>query len=72
MFNQDVEKLELSHIIGRNVKWSGHLENSLVVSQSIYKVTIYTAIWLLVIHTKEIKTHSHRSMNISVHSSIIP
>ena len=61
-FGEDVEKLEPSIIAGRNVKWCSHFGKQSGNSSIIYtELTYDSAIPLLWIKTREMKTYIHKT-----------
>lgn len=70
---QDVEKLEFSYIVGRNVKWSSHFGKS--VWQFFKELNIklpydpVTPLSCVPRRNKIIGSHEH--LNVNIHSNII-
>ena len=59
--DKNVEKLESSLAVGRDVKWARHFGKFLAVSQNvIHKVPHYPATPPLNIYTREIKAYVHK------------
>lgn len=55
--SRDVEKLDLSYIVGGTIKWYSALENSLAVSyKTKYTLSYNSAIAFLGIYPREIRT----------------